>query len=239
MKKLFTLLFFCSLAYSAAAQLEVHATIGPSFPVGKYGSDRLDQGGYAQVGFAAELGAHWFITKRFGVQGLVALQGHKLDNSELQRDFFQNLLASSVDISTGNYSNTLILFGPFYRFYPYDTERFAWTFRANLGFMRGSIDDFSLNVTGEDANGQVNYQYQEPDEANSILALSAGTDMQYFFNSKLAARLGVTYVHANPDYNLLLPDGVANKNERDVTFFNFNVGVSLRIVGKVKSDDEE
>jgi hypothetical protein len=94
MKK-YLLLFLIVIGYSyaASAQLEIHAAIGPSMPVGQYGNERLDEGGYAQVGVAAEINGFWFASERFGVQAAISFQGHDIDRRDLTRDFSQELFA--------------------------------------------------------------------------------------------------------------------------------------------------
>ncbi len=238
MKKLYSLLLFLFCSFAATAQLEIHTALGPSMPVGQYGNERLDEGGYAQVGLAAELNAFWFVSERFGVQAAISVQGHDIDRRELQRDFSQTLFASSVDLLAGNYSTTLVMIGPFYRFYPHDTDRFAWTFKGGLGLLSSQVDDLSVNVTTETPQGPVTYTSSNEAASEAKFSYYLGSDFMYFLNQKRSwgLRLGVLFTHARPDFGLALPQDVAPEMTQNVTFVNVNVGVALRFGGKSKEE---
>lgn len=218
------------LALTLRAQLEIHTAIGPSFPVGQYGNERLDEGGYAQVGVAAEINTFWFISERFGVQAAISIQGHDIDQEELERDFSQTLFASSVDLLTGNYSTSLIMIGPFYRFYPHDTDRFAWTFKGGVGLLQSNVDDLSVNVVSETPDGPVEYSSSNESESKGKFTYFLGTDMMYFLNKKRSwgARVGVMFSHAKPNFGLVLPESVSPETTKNISFVNVNVGVALR-----------
>ncbi len=240
MKKLYSLPFFLFCYLTATAQLEIHTALGPSLPVGQYGNERLNEGGYAQVGLAAELNAFWFISERFGVQAAVSIQGHGIDDEELQRDFSQTLFASSVDLIAGNYSTTLVMIGPFYRFYPHemDTDRFAWTFKAGLGLLSSQVDDLSVKVTSETPQGPVDYISGNEAESEAKFSYYLGSDFMYFLNPKRSwgLRFGVLFTHARPNFGLGLPEDVTPETIQNVTFLNVNVGVALRFGDKSEKE---
>ncbi len=240
MKKLLLSLTMILYGISTQAQLEVHVALGPSLPVGQYGNERLDEGGYAQVGVAAEVNVFWFISERFGVQGAISLQGHDIDRRDLQRDFSQALFASSVDLLAGNYGTSLIMFGPFYRFYPHDTDRFAWTFKGGVGLLSSRVDDLNVNVVSQTPQGPVTYTSSGPSASKGNFSYFLGSDMMYFMNEKRSwgVRLGVLFSHARPNFGLVLPEDVAPEVIENVSFVNVNVGVSFRFGGKNDAENE-
>lgn len=238
MKKYLLFLIFIGCTFQTYAQLEIHAAIGPSLPVGQYGNERLDEGGYAQVGVAAEINAFWFVSERFGVQTAISIQGHDIDRRDLTRDFSQALFASSVDLLAGNYNTALFMIGPFYRFYPHDTDRFAWTFKGGVGLLTSRVDDLSVNVVSQTPQGPVNYTSNGAAESKGNFTYFLGSDMMYFLNEKRSwgVRFGILFTHARPNFGLVLPDEVSPEMTQNVSFVNVNAGISLRFGGKKKEE---
>lgn len=226
MKNYLILLVCLMLGSPVWAQFEIQTSLGPSLPVGKYGSDRIDEGGYAKVGLGAELDIYYFITENFGVQGILAFQSHQIDEDDLESDFIQSFLASSVDLVTGKYSTSLFMVGPFYRFYPYDIPRLAWTFRGGAGLLRGSIDNFVVNVESELGT----LSSSSPEDRASMFSYFLGTDLIYFFNDekKIGFRVGAAFSNARPDFSIGLPEEVSRDEIRNISFVNLNFGLAFR-----------
>jgi hypothetical protein len=238
-KYLLLFLIVIGYCYAASAQLEIHAAIGPSMPVGQYGNERLDEGGYAQVGVAAEINGFWFASERFGVQAAISFQGHDIDRRDLTRDFSQELFASSIDLLAGNYNTALAMIGPFYRFYPHDTDRFAWTFKGGVGMLFSRVDDLSVNVVSQTSQGPVNYTSGGQAESKGNFTYFLGSDMQYFLNPKRSwgIRFGIMFTHAKPNFGLVLPEEVAPEMTQNVSFVNVNAGISLRFGGNKNKEE--
>lgn len=208
-------------------QLEIQLSAGPSLPVGKYGSDRIEEGGYAQIGFGFELDAFLFLNKKksLGVQGVLAIQAHDIDEEDIKADFFQSFLASSVDLISGDYNTTLVMVGPFYRFYPADFNRLGWTFRGGIGYLRGTLDNFVIDVQSEMGN----FSGSNPDSQANLLSYFLGTDVIYYFGEKrkFGLRLGVLYSNARPDYAIGLPENISTSDIRNISFLNINMGFAF------------
>lgn len=210
-------------------RLEIHLATGPSLPVGKYGNERLDEGGFAKSGFGAELGVHWFLSKnrRFGINGLLAYQIHDIDENDISDAFVQNYLASSVDLTAGNYTSTLLMAGPFIRLIPCDVTNLAWDFRGGFGLVSGSIDNFAVSVTSELGD----LAASSPEDSQIMTSFFLASDFIYYVGKEndWGIRFGVLYAQAQPDYSLGLPDEVAPEAPTVITFLNVNVGIAYKL----------
>lgn len=219
----FLLSFFACLHYGIS-QTELGVTVGTSTPLGAFGGNDLEEGGFAAQGLWAMGELSIPFRDRLGVTGFLSYQTHNLDNVELENAFFSNLpeLIEQIRVQPSDYHSFLVMVGPFYEI-PLG-EKLAWRLKGGGGLFAARLDDQRLSVTIKTENGTEQRVLDAGTKGSTRFSYFLGTALNFDVAPSWQLKLDVTFSGANPELSIETLDQTERVSEQKMTFLNFGVG---------------
>jgi hypothetical protein len=228
MKKLFTLILFVFLAIVMTAQEKpsfVGLQAGASFPVGKFHSKVLPDGGFAQTGFAASLEGAWFFKSWIGIGASAGLDLHPVDISSLRSEkLSDDPYMVDLSIRSDPYRSFSLYTGLFFEF-PL-VKKLSVTAKA-LGGAIYAETPYQLYKPDYYMLGEKWFEVTAAgDYAASFLA---GGGLKYDLNSCLALVLNAEFTYNSMEFQYYRPDGSIRTDKKVFAFVNTVAGIVIKI----------
>ena len=226
MQRLFLVISLLFAGQSLWAQEQEHEWaifdfyVGASIPLGKFAQKDLQEGGYAQTGFALGVGPNWYINRNWGVFFHLGYQSNTVDSESLERDALEELPnVNSLSYDGGDYASFLAMVGPSYTFRL--TDRFRWIVKIGAGLFTSFQSDVNLTVDGSTVILKSDSRFK--------FSGYAATSLSYDVSKKIAILAHADFSDANPEYKLRLGDFDLGSQTQRQTYANIGAGVSIRL----------
>ncbi len=193
-----------------------HVSIGPAFPLGKYGNgdDYTRNQGHAKTGGAIKLSGTTMLKKNFGLNASIQLQLNPLNTASLEKDIWKLNYGQSGAISftdtiiipptqspprTSPYKNWEVdksswkvgslMVGALKQF-PFEGSKNLSAFvEANIGFTYA----WSPEISGRSISDTLIVELKQYKSSGMGFSYSLGTGLNYGLNTKTNLRLSVDY----------------------------------------------
>ena len=185
MKKLVIVLLFVSqVSFGQSVNRQfVGLSIGPSFPLGDFGKEVLDDStsGFAKTGIALSFNYAYRLTHNFGLQLIINYTGNSMDNISYKDQLEAAHVEYGVSVeSTENWRSGGIFLGPYLRF-PL-TGKLSWDIRALGGYFGSYTPNMIIRTTKKDDLNDKGEYIVASSRANSF-GYVLGTGLKYHLNS--------------------------------------------------------
>lgn len=195
-------------------------SVGPSFPLGKFGSKSInpdDGAGFANTGVNAALQYGYLIGKNFGIAANIGYAQYKLDEGPLKS--MMVVEDPNFQVSADHWQYFSFLAGPMATVAANDKLNFD--FRLLGGLAHTNFPVISASSTYSGATSSENWQ--------SAFAWQLGTDMRYHLSSKACFFANLDYLKTKPVTTITVTNGgtEASDVEQHLGVMNLTVGMGL------------
>ncbi len=198
---------------------------GASFPVGKFHSKELPDGGFALTGFGTSIEGAWFFKSWLGVGASAALDLHPVDVIALARekvsaDHFMN----SLTILSDPYISISIYSGLYFHF-PV-VQRLSLTAKA-LGGVIYVQTPYQLYKADYYLIGE--HWFDVTSSGDYKASFLAGAGLRYDLNDYIGLSLNSEFTYNQMEFDFIESDGSVRTDERTVSFVNLMAGIVIKI----------
>jgi hypothetical protein len=198
---------------------------GASFPVGKFHSKSLPDGGYAQTGFNVSMEGAWFFKPKFGIGANAGINFHPVDVLSLANDKIkEDPFLQELTIRSEPYTTITAMAGFF-------TDIPLW---KNLSF--------TGKVLGGLVYGRTPYQLYKPTyylvtvnwfEVTSASdykpSFLAGAGFRYDLATCIGFTLDAEFTYTKMDFDFLTADNTIRTDYRVYSFINLAAGLVIKL----------
>ena len=228
-KMLYCCLSMIFLTHIAQAQSMYNIGFYRSFPVGDYGAQNIENGGFAKGGWG------FLLENKFTFpswpQGLhvgfhFSYQENEIDEQAIGSAFSEALEGTfDVRVSAGSFRPLVATAGPFYEWQL--NEKFSIDFKSGAGIMFTGIDPVNLNIY--DNQGELilreSVEYQTKPDFSFMLGVNFG----YQFSEYWGVSLFADYAYSNESFKSSFINASGAESEQKISFINTGLSVSLKI----------
>lgn len=228
MKRSFILISMIMIALALSAQEKpsfIGIQAGPSFPVGKFQSNKLPDGSFTQTGFSASVEGAWFFMPWLGAGGSAGMHYHPVDVGTLgyvkvNADPFLN----DMYIRSDPYRSYTLYAGLFFQF-PL-VQRLSFTAKA-LGGMIYTQSPYQLYKATYELIGEKWYEITSAsDYEGSFLA---GAGLKYEMKNCIGFSLNSEFTYNTMGFSFRTLDGSTRTDKKVVSFVNLSAGVFIKL----------
>lgn len=219
-------------AFSVSAQQEFSFGLTYSQPVGKYASNSLQEGGFADPGWGLYLDsktaqASWPFGLQLGLH--FSYQEHQFSQRELTNafdNFFKQQIGNeySTLISVGYYKPLIMTLGPYYDLYL--SEKLTLNIKTGIGVLFVNMDTMKFNIL--DQNNDVIAQETLHFEGNAVFTYFVGGVISYSLSEDWS--LGISVDHSGGKSEITTSFSRDNKINavQKVAFINLGMQLSYQ-----------
>lgn len=234
MKKILLLSLISFVCFNANSQTvtqksSIGITIGPSFPLGDFGSKDLgnSESGLAKVGGFLAIDYSYKFSKYFGA--IVSAQGrmYSVDEKALAAYGVPDGTGASLSITTSAWKMGAIMAGVFQVVPLTKDEKLNLEIRALGGYQSTSSPKLDVKIA---IPGMGSFQDSQESESSGSFAYLVGAGLKYSLSPAVALKLSGDYNGAQPKFSVTTypADAPVTQQVRQ-SIGAFNVGVGLVI----------
>jgi hypothetical protein len=221
-----TLLISITLALSAQQKPSFIALqAGPSFPLGKFQSETLPDGSFAQTGFSTSLEGAWFFKSWLGAGGSAGVHFHPVDVGALG---YEKVVAdpfmNDVYIRSDPYRSYTLYAGLFFQF-PL-VQRLSLTVKT-LGGVMYTQSPYQLYKAEYEMIGEKWFEITSAGDFEA--SFLAGAGLKYELKNCIGFSLNSEFTYNTMDFNFELSDGSIRTDKKVVAFVNMVLGFFVKI----------
>jgi hypothetical protein len=195
-------------------------SVGPSFPLGKFGSKSVnpdDGAGFAKTGVNAALQYGYLIGKNFGIAANIGYARYKVDEGPLKS--MMVVEDPNFQVSADHWQYFSFLAGPMATVAA--NEKLNFDFRLMGGLAHTNFPVISASSSTSGASSSENWQ--------SAFAWQLGTDMRYHLSSKACFFANLDYLKTKPVTTITITNGGTESSdvEQHLGVMNLTVGMGL------------
>lgn len=213
-------------------KIEIGLSLGNSTPLGNFGCENCNNGGFAKGSESIQLSANYPIYKKFKLTTSIMYQRNKLDNNSLVAYYKAENPSSQWYTETDNYNSYGLFCGLKYeaRFF----KRLSFEPRFQLGIFNAN----SPTVYAEAKNNIFGESWLKLyGERKFMVAYLMGSDLSFDVSEKFFIISYFEFLTAQTDYNNLnveYSDGrKSNENySQNIMSINYGIGLGYRIIWK-------
>lgn len=234
MKKILLLSLISFVYFNVNAQTITHKssigiTVGPSFPLGDFGSKDLgnSQSALAKVGGFLGIDYSYRFSKYFGA--IVSAQGriHGVDEKALAAYAVPEGTGASLSITTSTWRMGAIMAGVFQVVPLTKDEKLNLEVRALGGYQSTSSPKMDVKIS---IPGMGSFQSTQESESVGSFAYVVGAGLKYSLSPSIALKLSGDYNGAQPKFTVTTYPAdapVTQKVKQSVGAFNVGVGLAI------------
>lgn len=199
-----------------------------STPVGSFGMNDPDEGGYSKPGigfqFEAQLQSSAFVEElKLGLY--LSFQHNDIDRAAFQSDLSTELgQGLRAEIDGGGFRPVRAMLGPTYQFKL--GESFSLSLKGAIGLLMANSDPMHLNVIDE-SNGDVLLKDVVYFRGNTTFSYLVGLDFGYEFSKYWAVGIFADYSSATEELDAAFDTSTYVRTEQTISFINS--GIFLRM----------
>ena len=220
-----------SLAQGIERKGYIGFSIGPSFPIGDFGSNSLtnEKAGLAKIGVLTEINFAYCLGKNFGIAALLRAQNNSVDVNSFSA-LSLSIPGISIDVEAGNWKIGSFLAGAYGSFPTSKTLNTYFDCRAMVGFVNAT--SASLKFTISDPYGSEWVKQEESNAAAFGLLLGGG--FRFNLSEKTALITNADFLIVSADFKDVkstssLGDNAKTDFTQAMSTFNLSIGIALRL----------
>ena len=229
------LLIIFSYSISFAQEIErkgsVGFSIGPSFPIGDFGSNSLTNGkaGLAQIGVITELNFAYRLGKNFGIAAILRGQNNSVDVNAFSV-LTLSIPGISIDVDASNWKIGGFLAGGYGSFPTSKALNTYFDCRALVGVVNATSP--SLKFTISDPSGS---EWVKQEESNAAaFGLLFGGGFRFNLSEKMALLTNADFLMVSAKFKDVkssssLGDNAKTDFTQAMSTFNLSIGIALRL----------
>lgn len=210
-------------AQTTVSKSSIGITLGPSFPIGYFGSkDGFKSGGLAKVGGFLAIDYVYKFSPHFGL--VLSGQGSRydIDKDALSISGVPKEISESASFNAGVWRTGAIMAGIFHAVPLTKTGRFNFELKILGGFQRTSSPDVSTTVM------VMGTQLQQKSIASNSFAYLVGLGIRHHLTKKLSLKFNADYYGSNSEFKggaYIAP--TITDMRRDIEAINVGVGLGV------------
>lgn len=203
-------------------------SVGPSFPIGDYGSQDFEdpKAGLARIGFNLNFDLRGEFNKNLGYNFLIFTAGHPLNEEKMRRAFqpmqpYLNWNVNSDPFSSGGFFGGILISLP-------QAEKLDITFRALLGYMTLNSPYFRVTATADSKVYVIEQQAATAKALGSYLGVGLRLDLSRRFSLSFNLDHCAATGEFETDLNTNFSGSYDGSFEQRFTFLNFSVSAAYK-----------
>jgi hypothetical protein len=228
MKRYLLILLFIPYVFTLSAQEKpsfVSLQAGASFPVGKFYSKSLPDGGFAQTGFSTSLEGAWFFTSWLGVGASAGIHLHPVDIIALRSEkLSDDPFLVDLSIRSDPYRSFTLYAGAFFQFpvakkLSITAKALGGAIYAETPYQLYKADYYLLDENWFEVTAAGDYK----------ASFLTGAGLKYDLNGCLALALNTEFTYNSMEFQFYRPDGSIRTDKKVFAFVNTIAGVVIKI----------
>ena len=202
-------------------------SVGPSFPMGDYGSSSFNNAdaGLAQTGLMLDLSFGYKLGNNFGIAALLRTQANPIDEDVFDVFSFPGI---SMTVKTEPWGIVNFLFGG-YATVPIGEVKVNFDARALLGFAGATSPELDMTIS----DGVTSEWVRQSSETSTSFAYLFGAGFRFNVGSKICLLTNIDYSSTSAEFDVTTTSSAGESEtgsiEQTLSTVNLSVGVGIRL----------